>query len=212
MAGARNSQSSTGHSIPDDETIIDLFPILTRTGSTPYRGTKRGQSSAGGEGQGPRVGLDRVKRTLNNPHRAGEQPMQFRWGSLRLAFGHTNYPHQSAVFVPLLLIAIAVCLADCSAARVTQPSPVGPDTFTLSSRTFHGRTDTARDAAVSAANQHCTRLSKKLLLLRSSTNTNFRANETVTNSDADEAVVDVTFRCLAAGDSELRKPSGSPQQ
>ena len=130
---------------------------------TPYRGTKRGQSSAGGEGQGPEF-------------------------------------------------AIAVCLADCSAARVTQPSPVGPDTFTLSSRTFHGRTDTARDAAVSAANQHCTRLSKKLLLLRSSTNTNFRANETVTNSDADEAVVDVTFRCLAAGDSELRKPSGSPQQ
>ena len=138
--------------------------------------------------------------------------MQFRLGWLRLAFGHTNYPHQSAVFVPLLLIAIAVCLADCSAARVTQPSPVGPDTYTLSSRTFHGRTDTARDAAVSAANQHCTRLSKKLLLLRSSTNTNFRANETVTNSDADEAVVDVTFRCLAAGDSELRKPSGSPQQ
>ena len=138
--------------------------------------------------------------------------MQFRWGSSRLAFGDTNYPHQSAVFVPLLLIAIAVCLADCSAARVTQPSPVGPDTYTLSSRTFQGRTDTARDAAVSAANQHCIRLSKKLLVLRSSTNTNFRANETATNSDADEAVVDVTFRCLAAGDSELRKPSGSSQQ
>jgi hypothetical protein len=107
--------------------------------------------------------------------------MQFREGLLQLAIG------VGAV--------IAACVAGCSATRVTQPLPVGPDTYKVSSRTVHGGTAPARDAAVSAASQHCARLSKKLLVLRSSTNTGL---------NADEGVVDLTFRCLAAGDPELR--------
>jgi hypothetical protein len=97
--------------------------------------------------------------------------MQFREGLLQLAIG------VGAV--------IAACVAGCSATRVTQPLPVGPDTYKVSSRTVHGGTAPARDAAVSAANQHCARL----------TNSGF---------NADEGVVDLTFRCLAAGDPELR--------
>jgi hypothetical protein len=135
--------------------------------------------------------------------------MQFRGELLRFAFGQTDYPQWSAV---ILLLTVIACLAGCVNTRVTQPLLVGPDTYALSSRTYHGSTNTARDAAVSAANEHCARLSKKLLVLSSSTNISFRADETVTSPSADEAVVDMTFRCLAAGDPELHKPIGSSQR
>jgi hypothetical protein len=102
------------------------------------------------------------------------------------------------VFALGLAVNIAAFVAGCSAARVTQPLPVGPDTYTLSSRTSSGGTDPAREAAVTAAGQQCARLSKKLLIL--SSDTNFGSNE-------NQGVVNLKFRCLAADDPELHRPS-----
>jgi hypothetical protein len=106
------------------------------------------------------------------------------------------------VFALGLAVSIAAFVAGCmTAARVTQPLPVGPDTYTVSSRTSSGGTAPAREAAVSAAGQQCARLSKQLLALSSATNI---------GSNADEGAVDVTFHCLAAGDPELHRPNVQP--
>ena len=112
-----------------------------------------------------------------------------------------NQPQPSDTLAPLrttvAAAVIAACWAGCSAAKITQPLPVGPDTYTVSARTSHGGTASAREAALSAANQQCARLSKQLLVLKSSTNIDFNENKDV---------VDVTFRCLTAGDPALRRP------
>jgi hypothetical protein len=79
--------------------------------------------------------------------------------------------------------------------------PIGADTYTVSARTPHSSTASARDAALSAANQQCQRLSKQLLVLKSSNS--FELNE---NKDIESDSIDVTFRCLAAGDPALRRP------
>jgi hypothetical protein len=92
-----------------------------------------------------------------------------------------------------------------STARVTQPLPVGPDTYMVTARTPYGGTASVRDAALSAANQQCARLSKQLLVLKSRSNIDL--NE---NNDIEKDAVDVTFRCLAAGDPELRRPNSQP--
>ena len=102
--------------------------------------------------------------------------MQFR-GGLGLTFGELNQPQPNAL-TPLLITltaaVIAACWAGCStAATVTQPLPVGPDTYTVSARMPHGGTSSAREAALSAANQQCARLSKQLLVLKSSTDVDF---------------------------------------
>ena len=94
---------------------------------------------------------------------------------------------------------VAALVSGCSAAQVTQPLPVGPDTYTVSARTSRGPAS-ARDAAISAANQHCARLSKQLLALSSSTNT--VPNENTTGLNENESVVDVTFRCLRQPSAE----------
>ena len=126
------------------------------------------------------------------------RPMQFR-GGLGLAFGSLS-PLQPAdglasLRITLTAAVIAASWAGCSAVRVTQPLPVGPDTYTVSARTPYGGTASARDAALSAANQQCARLSRQLLVLKSSNN--FELNE---NKDIESDIIDVTFRCLAAGD------------
>jgi hypothetical protein len=104
------------------------------------------------------------------------------------------------VFALGLAVGVAAFGAGCSSARVTQPLPIGADTYTVSARTPYG-TASARDAALSAANQQCARLSKQLLVLKSSNN--FELNE---NKDIETDTIDVTFRCLAAGDPALRRP------
>jgi hypothetical protein len=147
--------------------------------------------------------------------------MQFR-GGLGLAFSELNQPQPNALtpfLITLNAAVIGTCLAGCSTtATVTQPLPVGPDTYTVSAR-IQGSTASAREAAVSAANQQCARLAKQLLVLKSSTNVDFNENKGVTvaeNEDArvaenkDVVVVDVTFRCLAAGDPELLRPNRQP--
>ena len=100
-----------------------------------------------------------------------------------------------------LAVSLAALGAGCSSARVTQPLPISADTYTVSARTPHGGAASARDAALSAANQQCARLSKQLLVLKSSNN--FELNE---NKDIETDTIDVTFRCLAAGDPSLRRP------
>jgi hypothetical protein len=108
-----------------------------------------------------------------------------------------------AVFALGLAVSIAALVASCSSpARVTQPLQIGADTYRVSARTPHGGTASARDAALSAANQQCVRLSKQLLVLKSSNN--FELNE---NNDIGSDIIDVTFRCLAAGDPALHRPN-----
>ena len=134
--------------------------------------------------------------------------MQFR-GRLGLAFGALSQLQPAdglaSLRITLTAAVIAASCAGCSAARVTQPLPVGPDTYTVSARTPYGGTASARDAALSAANHQCARLSKKLLVLKSSSD--FDLNE---NNDIVKDVVDVKFRCLAAGDPEIYKPNSQP--
>jgi hypothetical protein len=129
--------------------------------------------------------------------------MQF-CGGLGLAFGALNQSQPSDALAPLRITltaaVIAACCAACSSARVTQPLPVGPDTYTVSARTPHGGTASARDAALSAANQQCARLSKQLLVLTSSNNIELNENRDIVSD-----ITDVTFRCLAAGDPELSR-------
>ena len=91
---------------------------------------------------------------------------------------------------------VAALVSGCSAAQVTQPVALGPDTYAVSARTSRGGPASARDAAISAAHQYCTRLSKQLFVLSSSTNTVLNENNTGLNEN--ESVIDVTFRCLAA--------------
>ena len=82
------------------------------------------------------------------------------------------------VFALGLAVSVAAFGAGCStAARVTQPLPIGADTYTVSARTPHGGTASARDAALSAANQQCARLSKQLLVLKSSNNIELNENK-----------------------------------
>ena len=100
-----------------------------------------------------------------------------------------------------LAVSLAALGAGCSSARVTQPLPISADTYTVSARTPHGGVASARDAALSAANQQCARLSKQLLVLKSSND--FELNE---NKDIETDTIDVTFRCVAVGDPALRRP------
>ena len=140
--------------------------------------------------------------------------MQFR-GRLGLASGALNQPQPNALALlrfTLTVAVIAACWAGCSAAaRVTQPLPVGRDTYTVSARMPHGGTASAREAALSAATQQCAHLSKQLLVLKSSTNIDFNENKDVEVAEnKDVVVVDVTFRCLATGDPELPRPNRQP--
>jgi hypothetical protein len=100
-----------------------------------------------------------------------------------------------------LVVSAAAFGAGCSGVRVTEPSPIGADTYTVAARAPHGGAASARDAALSAANQQCARLFKQLLVLRSSNN--FELNE---NKDIETDTIEVTFRCLSAGDPALRRP------
>ena len=141
--------------------------------------------------------------------KGGDRPMQFR-GGLGLAFGELNQPQPNALtpfLITLTAAGIAACWAGCStAATVTKPLPVGPDTYTVSARMPQGGTS-ARGAALSAANQQCARLSKQLLVLKSSSNIELNENNEIAK---DKDVVDLTFRCLAAGDPELARRNSQP--
>jgi hypothetical protein len=134
--------------------------------------------------------------------------MQFR-GGLGLAFGALSQLQSvdglASLRITLTAAVIAASWAGCSAARVTQPLLVGLDTYTVSARTPYGGTASARDAAHSAANQQCARLSKQLLVLKSSNNIELNENKDIVSD-----ITDVTFRCLAAGDPALPRSNIQP--
>jgi hypothetical protein len=96
------------------------------------------------------------------------------------------------------LCCICSITAGCTL-RATDPLPVGPDTYTTSAHALHGGTANARQAALNTANQRCVGMGKHVLV------TNINQHTGVLNID--EANVDVTFRCLAANDPELRRPN-----
>src|SRR5215207_1506198 len=95
------------------------------------------------------------------------------------------------IFALVSAAAVTAIVSGCSAAQLTQPLPIGPDSFTVSAHSSRGGPASARDAAISAANQHCLRLSKQLRVLSSSANTVL--NENTTTLTENECVVDVTF-------------------
>ena len=100
-----------------------------------------------------------------------------------------------------LAFSIAAILTGCSASSVSQPLPLGGDTYRISATSTREGPQLARASAVSAARQHCVRLSKNLLLLSSSSDIVRRAPEEEAVDDLEQkAVIDLTFRCLAAGD------------
>ena len=102
-------------------------------------------------------------------------------------------------------LAIAAFGAGCTTpARVTQ---INADTFRVSARTPHGGTASARDVALSAANQQCAHLSKQLMVLKSSNDIELHENKVTETKDIESDIIDVTFRCLAAGDPALRRPN-----
>ena len=106
------------------------------------------------------------------------------------------------VFALALAVGVPAFGAACSTpARVTQ---IGPDTYTVTVRTARGGNASARDAALSAANQECARLSKHLLVLKSSSNIELKENKVTETKDIASDIIDVTFRCLAAADPALR--------
>jgi hypothetical protein len=105
------------------------------------------------------------------------------------------------VFGLVRVLVLTACLPGCRTdaqvtdAQVTEPVAVGPDTFTLSSRTSTGGIAPARDAAVTAANQQCTRLSKQLLLVSS---------DASFGSSPDKGVVTIKFRCVTSDVQSIR--------
>jgi len=99
---------------------------------------------------------------------------------------------------------IAAFLAACSATSVTQPISLSVDTYKVSATSTRGGPEVARASAVSAARQHCARLSRNLLLLSSSSDIVRQTPEQEAVDELEQkAVIDVTFRCLAAGDPAL---------
>lgn len=149
-------------------------------------------------------------------HPSNEPAPQLPWGSILSTKGGTGpmqfrgQPQPNALAplqITLTAAVIAACWGGCGAAMVTQPLPVGPNTYAVSARTPHGGAVSAREAALSAANQQCARLSKRLLVLKTSSNIELdEKNETAKDKD----VIEVTFRCLAAGDPELHRPNSQP--
>jgi hypothetical protein len=71
---------------------------------------------------------------------------------------------------------------------------LGPDTFTVSADDLNA--STAKQAALTQAQQRCANLNKEILV------TNTRAVR-----DPNRNIYDVTFRCLAKGDPELTRPT-----
>jgi|SRR5215469_12794760 len=106
-----------------------------------------------------------------------------------------------AVFGLVWVLVLTSCLPGCRTdaqvtdPQVTEPVAVGPDTFTLSARTSSGGIAPAREAAVTAANQLCTRLLKQLVLVSS---------DTSYGSSPDKGVVIMKFRCVTSDVQSIR--------
>jgi len=97
-------------------------------------------------------------------------------------------------------VSVAALVVGCSSVTVSQPFALGDDTYKISATSSRGGPQVARASAVSAARQHCARLLKNLLLLSSSSDI-YRQTPAQEAAELEpKAVIDVTFRCLAASD------------
>jgi hypothetical protein len=96
-------------------------------------------------------------------------------------------------------LVLCAVLAGCS---TTEVLPVGPDTYRVSGtaiNSFGGYT-TAETEALTKANEYCQSQGRQLLML------NHQDSAPTLGSGA----AGVTFRCLAPGDPELRRPNYRP--
>lgn len=75
--------------------------------------------------------------------------------------------------------------------------PMGPDTYSVSADDLNA--STAKQAALSQAQAHCTSLGKEILV----------TNTKVTRENRN--IYDVTFRCLSKGDPDLTRPTYSKE-
>jgi hypothetical protein len=98
------------------------------------------------------------------------------------------------------LAATIVVLALTSCADSDKPVALGPDTFSVSALAANSRGGIAgaRTIATREAGQHCQSRGQQILV------TNI---ETGTSSNGGLGTATVTFRCLAEGDPELRRPN-----
>lgn len=97
--------------------------------------------------------------------------------------------------VPVLVFCGAI-LAACQSTN--QVMPLGPDTYSVSARVHYlsGGGPAATQKALAQANQHCAASNKQILV----TNQSSQDGEPFGNAQ-------VTFRCLAAGDPGLVRPT-----
>ena len=95
------------------------------------------------------------------------------------------------------LILIACSLVACASSGGVQQ--LGPETFTVSAAASpaRGGYSTAKTMALNTANEHCTRLGKEILV----------SNIGIATTNIHGAgSADITFRCLATGHADLRRP------
>lgn len=88
----------------------------------------------------------------------------------------------------------ALALAGC--AFPTDVLPIGPDTYSVSSRSPQGAGE-SRASALKVAGQFCTKLGKNILV----------RDVSFTGGGFDQFSVDLIFRCLSEGDPELKRPN-----
>jgi hypothetical protein len=103
-----------------------------------------------------------------------------------------------------LIGAVALIVAGCAATPAVLP--VGPDTYLISARTDEisgGVSGTHRNVLVEA-NRYCASLGRKILITNSFDIV--LSTELARRNTSGARTVNVTFRCLAAGDLELQRP------
>lgn len=97
------------------------------------------------------------------------------------------------------LAALFTCAILVACTQSSGVLKMGPNTYTVSAfaASLRGGFSGARKIALAEANQHCTEMGKEILVTNIGTAT--------TNVEGGGSA-EVTFRCLAMGDPELKRP------
>jgi hypothetical protein len=92
-------------------------------------------------------------------------------------------------------IALSI-LAGCASSSGVLP--VGPDTYMISNNRsgWRGGSEAAKSEAITSANAHCSQMGKQVMVTNVATE---RRREGAGSAD-------ITFQCLAEGDSDLYRP------
>ena len=95
-----------------------------------------------------------------------------------------------------ILLLLLVLSSGCSTTRI---APIGPDTYLVQRKAGTGYTSASglKMDALEAANEHCSKMNKKLLVV---------STETQAVAFASTPSADVQFMCLDANDPELKRP------